>query len=65
MNRVFGKKKASGPPAPSLSEASSGVGNQMENLDGTLCLVDVRVESSILNIHKICLQSALVYPRPY
>ena len=34
MNRVFGRKKAPGPPPPSLGEASSGVGNQMESMDG-------------------------------
>lgn len=36
MNRVFGKKKAPGPPPPSLGDASSGVGNQIEGMDGEL-----------------------------
>jgi hypothetical protein len=35
MNRVFGKKKAPGPPPPSLDEASAGLGGRMENMDGT------------------------------
>ena len=34
MNRVFGRKKAPGPPAPSLGEASTGVGNHMDSMDG-------------------------------
>ena len=34
MNRVFGKKKAPGPPPPSLGEASSGVGSQIASTDG-------------------------------
>lgn len=34
MNRVFGRKKAPGPPAPSLDEASGSVGNHMESMDG-------------------------------
>ena len=34
MNRVFGRKKAPGPPPPSLSEASAGVGTNIEGLDG-------------------------------
>jgi hypothetical protein len=35
MNRVFGKKKAPGPPPPSLDEASAGLGERVENMDGT------------------------------
>lgn len=34
MNRVFGRKKAPGPPPPSLGEASAGVGNHIEGMDG-------------------------------
>jgi hypothetical protein len=34
MNRVFGKKKAPGPPPPSLGEASAGVGGHIEGMDG-------------------------------
>lgn len=45
MNRVFGKKKAPGPPAPSLSEASSGVGNQMENLDAKIAQLDKELKA--------------------
>jgi charged multivesicular body protein 5 len=33
MNRVFGKKKAPGPPPPSLTEASSGIGGRMSAVD--------------------------------
>lgn len=35
MNRVFGKKKTQGPPPPSLGEASAGVGNHIDGMDGT------------------------------
>ena len=38
MNRVFGRKKAPGPPAPSLGEASSGkqrVERKRENNNNT------------------------------
>ena len=34
MNRVFGRKKAPGPPPPSLDEASSSVGQHMNSMDG-------------------------------
>ncbi len=34
LNRVFGKKKAPGPPPPSLGEASSSVGQHMNSMDG-------------------------------
>ncbi len=34
MNRVFGRKKAPGPPPPSLGEASSSVGQHMNSMDG-------------------------------
>lgn len=34
MNRVFGKKKAPGPPPPSLGDASAGIGNNIEGMDG-------------------------------
>ena len=47
MNRVFGRKKAPGPPPPSLSEASAGVGNHMEGMDGAL---DVSHGSSFISI---------------
>ena len=34
MNRVFGKKKKAGPPPPSLSDASSGIGQRVDGTDG-------------------------------
>jgi charged multivesicular body protein 5 len=34
MKRVFGKKKADGPPAPTLDQASSSVGGRVESMDG-------------------------------
>lgn len=40
MNRVFGRKKAPGPPPPSLGEASSGVGTQMESMDAKITQLD-------------------------
>mmetsp|Transcript_4554 Transcript_4554/g.11477 ORF Transcript_4554/g.11477 Transcript_4554/m.11477 type:complete len:231 (+) Transcript_4554:277-969(+) len=40
MNRVFGRKKAPGPPPPSLGEASSGVGNHMESMDVKIAQLD-------------------------
>mmetsp|Transcript_1307 Transcript_1307/g.1985 ORF Transcript_1307/g.1985 Transcript_1307/m.1985 type:complete len:221 (+) Transcript_1307:156-818(+) len=33
MNRIFGKKKAAGPPPPSLQDASQGIGNRVEAMD--------------------------------
>lgn len=33
MNRVFGKKKAPGPPPPTLTDASSGVGGRVDSID--------------------------------
>merc|ERR1719232_1533287 len=40
MNRVFGRKKAPGPPPPSLGDASSGVGNQMASMDAKITQLD-------------------------
>lgn len=40
MNRVFGRKKAPGPPPPSLGEASTGVGNHMEEMDNKIAQLD-------------------------
>lgn len=40
MNRVFGKKKAPGPPPPSLNDASSGVSSQIDTLDGRISQLD-------------------------
>lgn len=33
MKRVFGQKKASGPPPPSLSDASTSIGKRVDDLD--------------------------------
>jgi hypothetical protein len=58
MNRVFGKKKAPGPPPPSLGDASSGVGNQIEGMDGELHKL------SIASLHvSIALSQKLVAKR--
>jgi hypothetical protein len=35
MDRIFGKKKAPGPPPPSLDEASAGLDGRLGNMDGT------------------------------
>mmetsp|Transcript_21618 Transcript_21618/g.36727 ORF Transcript_21618/g.36727 Transcript_21618/m.36727 type:complete len:231 (-) Transcript_21618:227-919(-) len=40
MNRVFGRKKAPGPPPPSLGEASQGVGGRMESIDVKIAQLD-------------------------
>ena len=40
MNRVFGRKKAPGPPPPSLNDASQGVGNRMESMDAKIAQLD-------------------------
>jgi charged multivesicular body protein 5 len=45
MNRVFGKKRAPGPPPPSLTEASTGVGNQMDSLDAKISQLDKELKS--------------------
>lgn len=36
MNRVFGKKKAPGPPPPTLDEASSGLGGRIDSMDSKI-----------------------------
>jgi len=45
MNRVFGKKRAPGAPPPSLTEASTGVGNQMDSLDAKIAQLDKELKS--------------------
>lgn len=40
MNRVFGRKKAPGKPAPSLHDASSGVGTHMDSMDVKITSLD-------------------------
>jgi len=40
MNRVFGKKKAPGPPPPSLGEASSGMNERMTSMDVKIAQLD-------------------------
>lgn len=45
MNRVFGKKKAPGPPPPSLGDASSGVGNQMDSMDAKIAQLDKELKA--------------------
>jgi charged multivesicular body protein 5 len=36
MNRVFGKKKAPGPPPPSLDDASAGLGGRITTMDSKI-----------------------------
>jgi hypothetical protein len=55
MNRVFGRKKAPGPPPPSLGEASAGVGGRLDSIDGeiffhisSMLFIDV-LSSSLIN----------------
>lgn len=50
MNRVFGKKKAPGPPPPSLDDASSGLGGRMETMDGKIAAVS----KSSKGLYEIC-----------
>mmetsp|Transcript_30299 Transcript_30299/g.63830 ORF Transcript_30299/g.63830 Transcript_30299/m.63830 type:complete len:228 (-) Transcript_30299:202-885(-) len=45
MNRVFGRKKAPGPPAPSLDEASGSVGNHMESMDAKIAQLDKELKA--------------------
>jgi charged multivesicular body protein 5 len=45
MNRVFGKKRAPGPPPPSLAEASTGVGDRMGSLDAKISQLDQELKS--------------------
>ncbi len=40
MNRVFGKKKAPGPPAPSLGEASEGMDKRVGGIDAKIASLD-------------------------
>lgn len=40
MNRVFGKKKAPGPPPPSLDHASAGIGGRIDNMDAKIDSLD-------------------------
>lgn len=40
MKRVFGKKKAPGPPAPSLGDASSAVGKRADHMDVKIAALD-------------------------
>ena len=40
MNRVFGKKKAPGPPAPTLAEASEGMDGRVGGIDGKIASLD-------------------------
>jgi len=45
MNRVFGRKKAPGPPAPSLGDASAGVGNHMDSMEVKIASLDKELKS--------------------
>lgn len=45
MNRVFGRKKAPGPPAPSLGDASTGVGNHMGSMDVKIAQLDKELKA--------------------
>jgi charged multivesicular body protein 5 len=47
MRRVFGKKKAAGPPPPSLEAASGAVGKRAENIEAKITALDRE-----LNVHK-------------
>ena len=40
MKRVFGKKKAPGPPAPSLGDASASVGKRADHMDTKISALD-------------------------
>ena len=40
MHRLFGKKKAPGPPPPTLADASSSVGNRVGALDEKIAALD-------------------------
>lgn len=40
MNRVFGKKKAPGPPAPGLDEVSGGMGGRLGDLEAKIAKLD-------------------------
>jgi charged multivesicular body protein 5 len=40
MKRVFGQKKAPGPPPPSLAEASSSIGKRVDDLDFKISKLD-------------------------
>jgi hypothetical protein len=53
MNRVFGRKKAPGPPPPSLGEASAGVGNHIEGMDGALLNNAMLLIALIQNLMKL------------
>lgn len=46
MNRVFGKKKTTvAPPAPSLQDASSGVGGRVEAIDAKIASLDKELKA--------------------
>mmetsp|Transcript_9979 Transcript_9979/g.13002 ORF Transcript_9979/g.13002 Transcript_9979/m.13002 type:complete len:224 (-) Transcript_9979:354-1025(-) len=40
MNRIFGKKKAPGPPPPSLDDASSGLGGRVDAIDAKIASLE-------------------------
>jgi len=43
MKRVFGKKKAEGPPAPSLDQASAGIGSRIESMDAKIASLEAEL----------------------
>lgn len=45
MNRVFGKKKAAGPPPPSLSEASGSMGDRLGDFDTKIAKLDKELKN--------------------
>ena len=45
MNRVFGRKKAPGPPPPSLNDASGHVGGHMESMDVKIAQLDKELKA--------------------
>eukprot|EP00567_Pseudictyota_dubia_P000190 CAMPEP_0197465090 /NCGR_PEP_ID=MMETSP1175-20131217/64359_1 /TAXON_ID=1003142 /ORGANISM="Triceratium dubium, Strain CCMP147" /LENGTH=224 /DNA_ID=CAMNT_0043001095 /DNA_START=548 /DNA_END=1222 /DNA_ORIENTATION=- len=45
MKRVFGKKKAAGPPPPSLADASGGIGKRMDGIDEKIAGLDKELKA--------------------
>mmetsp|Transcript_43931 Transcript_43931/g.64549 ORF Transcript_43931/g.64549 Transcript_43931/m.64549 type:complete len:221 (-) Transcript_43931:502-1164(-) len=43
MNRVFGKKKSAGPPAPTLEETNQNMGKRVDHLDAKISKLDAEL----------------------